>query len=90
VLGAVAELERSLIAERVRAGLRNAKAKGRRLGRPRVAVDTARIAALRASGLSWPQIAKALGLSVGTVYQTARRDSGSATIPNNQRYRNGA
>src|ERR1700719_3338543 len=33
VLGAVAELERSLIAERVRAGLRNAKAKGKRLGR---------------------------------------------------------
>jgi DNA invertase Pin-like site-specific DNA recombinase len=35
VLGAVAELERSLIAERVRAGLRNARAKGKRLGRPR-------------------------------------------------------
>ena len=33
VLGAVAELERSLIAERVRAGLRNARAKGKRLGR---------------------------------------------------------
>ena len=34
VLGAVAELERSLIAERVRAGLRNARAKGKRIGRP--------------------------------------------------------
>jgi len=34
VLGAVAELERSLIWERVRAGIRNAKAKGRTLGRP--------------------------------------------------------
>src|SRR6202051_5101494 len=43
VLGAVAELERSLIAERVRAGLRNAKAKGRRLGRPRVEVDLTKI-----------------------------------------------
>ncbi len=50
VLGAVAELERSLIAERVRAGLRNAKAKGKRLGRPRKAVDGARIASLRAQG----------------------------------------
>src|ERR1700680_119557 len=39
VLGAVAELERSLIVERVKAGLRNARAKGKRLGRPRVAVD---------------------------------------------------
>jgi len=36
VLGAVAELERSLIVERVRAGLRNARAKGKKLGRPRV------------------------------------------------------
>jgi DNA invertase Pin-like site-specific DNA recombinase len=39
VLGAVAELERLLIVERVKAGLRNAKAKGRRLGRPQIVVD---------------------------------------------------
>ena len=44
VLGAVAELERSLIAERVKAGLRNAKAKGKRLGRPRKVVDPSKIA----------------------------------------------
>jgi DNA invertase Pin-like site-specific DNA recombinase len=72
VLGAVAELERSLITERVRAGIRNARAKGKRLGRPRVTVDTARIALLRAQGLSWSKIAAEMGLSVGTVYQTAR------------------
>jgi DNA invertase Pin-like site-specific DNA recombinase len=71
VLGAVAELERSLIAERVRAGLRNARAKGKRLGRPRVTVDAARIARLRASGASWPKIAAELGVSIGTVYQAA-------------------
>lgn len=52
VLGAVAELERSLIAERVRAGLRNARAKGKRLGRPRVILDARRISALRKQGLS--------------------------------------
>jgi DNA invertase Pin-like site-specific DNA recombinase len=68
VLGAVAELERSLIAERVKAGLRNARAKGKRLGRPPVAVDTARIAALRASGASLRAIASELGVSVGTVH----------------------
>jgi DNA invertase Pin-like site-specific DNA recombinase len=73
VLGAVAELERSLIAERVRAGLRNARAKGKRLGRPRVSVDVARIATLRASGLSWPKIAAEVGVSVGTVYEAAHR-----------------
>lgn len=71
VLGAVAELERSLIAERVRAGLRNAKAKGKRLGRPRVRVDAAKVASLRAQGRSWPQIARELGVSVGTVYSTS-------------------
>ncbi len=62
VLGAVAELERSLIAERVRAGLRNARAKGKRLGRPRVAVDAATVARLRASGKSWAAIADDLGI----------------------------
>jgi DNA invertase Pin-like site-specific DNA recombinase len=72
VLGAVAELERSLIAERVRAGLRNARAKGKRLGRPRVAVDAAKVARLRAAGFSWPKIARELGVSVGTAYQAAK------------------
>src|SRR5271163_4999284 len=48
VLGAVAELERSLIAERVRAGLRNARAKGKRLGRPPLSLDASRVARLRA------------------------------------------
>jgi DNA invertase Pin-like site-specific DNA recombinase len=69
VLGAVAELERSLIVERVRAGLRNARAKGKRLGRPQVIVDIRRIAALREQGRSWPQIARELGVGVGTVYR---------------------
>ena len=72
VLGAVAELERSLIVERVKAGLRNARAKGKRLGRPRVNVDAAQVSRLRASGLSWPKIALELGVSVGTVYQATR------------------
>jgi DNA invertase Pin-like site-specific DNA recombinase len=57
VLGAVAELERSLIVERVRAGLRNARAKGKRLGRPRVVLDAARIARMRAQGCSLREIA---------------------------------
>jgi DNA invertase Pin-like site-specific DNA recombinase len=73
IIGAMAEFERALIQERVRAGIRNARAKGRRIGRPRVAVDAARIAALRASGLSWPSIAREMGISVGTVYQAAQK-----------------
>jgi DNA invertase Pin-like site-specific DNA recombinase len=71
VLGAVAELERSLIAERVRAGLRNARAKGKRLGRPPRELDAKRIAALRAQGVGWRAIAKQLGVGVGTLYRDA-------------------
>jgi len=71
VLGAVAELERSLIVERVRAGLRNARAKGKRLGRPRVVVDRVKIATLRAQNLSWATIADRLGVGEGTVYRAA-------------------
>src|SRR5579864_4894034 len=69
VLGAVAELERSLICERVRAGLRNARAKGKRLGRPKKVLDVARVAELRKKGRSWRKIARALGCSA----RTARR-----------------
>jgi DNA invertase Pin-like site-specific DNA recombinase len=66
VLGAVAELERCLIAERVKAGLRNARAKGKRLGRPRVAVDVTRVASLRAAGRSWREITAELAISKGS------------------------
>ena len=66
VLGAVAELERSLIAEGVRAGLRNARAKGKRLGRPRVIVDARKIATLRNRGASWATVCQETGLSKGT------------------------
>jgi DNA invertase Pin-like site-specific DNA recombinase len=71
VLGAVAELERSLIAERVRAGLRNARAKGKRLGRPRKSFDSGRVEALRSQGLGWRAVAKQLGVGVGTLYRLA-------------------
>ena len=81
VLGAVAELERSLIAERVKAGLRNARAKGKTLGRPRAIVDAAQVAALREAGLSWAKIAEQLNVGEGTVYRTAHA---SAKNPSQQ------
>jgi DNA invertase Pin-like site-specific DNA recombinase len=79
VLGAVAELERSLIVERVRAGLRNARAKGKTLGRPRATVDAARITALRAQGLSWAKIGTQLGVGEGTVYRLAHASAKNPT-----------
>jgi DNA invertase Pin-like site-specific DNA recombinase len=51
VLGAVAELECSLIVERVKSGLRNARAKGKRIGRPAKYVGDVRIAAASAGRL---------------------------------------
>jgi len=71
VLGAVAELERSLIVERVRAGLRNARAKGKTLGRPRKIVDADRITALRAQGLSLRTIASELGIGLATLHRAS-------------------
>ena len=78
ILGAVAEGERNLIAERVRSGLKNAKAKGKRLGRPTKPVDVDRINSLRASGHSWRSIARAMKLSVGTVYAATRSQHANA------------
>jgi DNA invertase Pin-like site-specific DNA recombinase len=66
IVGAMAEFERALIQERVRAGLRNAKAKGKTLGRPRVIIDASRIASLRSLGRSWAQITDEIGVSKGT------------------------
>jgi DNA invertase Pin-like site-specific DNA recombinase len=72
VLGAVAELERSLIAERVRAGLRNARAKGKRLGRPSKQVNATQVAALRAQGVPWRRIGTQLGVSAATAYAASK------------------
>jgi DNA invertase Pin-like site-specific DNA recombinase len=72
IIGAMAEFERALIQERVRAGLRNAKAKGKRIGRPRQPVDSFKVLALRAQGLSWRCISERLGLGLGTVYRAVR------------------
>jgi hypothetical protein len=62
IIGAMAEFERSLIQERVRAGLRNAKLRGKTLGRPPLALDCGRIARLRDSGVSIRAISAQLGV----------------------------
>lgn len=71
VIGAMAEFERALIQERVRAGLRNARAKGKRWGRPTVNIPTAKVQRLRAQGLSWSRIAAATGVAKATLLRHA-------------------
>lgn len=75
IIGAMAEFERALIQERVRAGLRNARAKGKRIGRPRQRVDCSQVLALRREGRSWREISNRLGLGVGTVYRAVAQST---------------
>ena len=81
VLGAVAELERSLIVERVRAGLRNARAKGKKLGRPRKVTNQDEIDRMRSQGASWRAIGRAIGVSHATAWGAAVR-AGKARFKN--------
>jgi len=69
IISAVAQLERDIIAERVKAGLRRAKQNGKKLGRPRGTVDVEEVQRLRSKGLSLRQIGKQLGVSRTTVGQ---------------------
>lgn len=77
IIGAMAEFERSLIVERVKAGMRNARAKGKRIGRlPRTYLDQEErkaIAEAYRQGLgSLRQLAARFGTSVGTVQRCMR------------------
>jgi DNA invertase Pin-like site-specific DNA recombinase len=74
LVGAFAEFERSLIQERVKAELRNARAKGKRLGRPqRTDVTAGQIHQLREAGKSWRGISKQLAVPVTTIVEISRR-----------------
>ena len=67
VIAAMAEFERALIQERVKAGVANARAKGKRIGRPGNKLNPTAVFALRSSGASIRAIAVQLESSVGTV-----------------------
>jgi DNA invertase Pin-like site-specific DNA recombinase len=72
IVGAMAEFERSLIVERVRAGLHNPdkpgySSKGNRLGRPRVGVPVAKIERLKREGVNLREIARQVGVSKTTI-----------------------
>src|SRR5262249_48912427 len=67
LVGVLAEVERAWIVERTHAGLRRARAQGKRLGRPRVITDAGKLRRLLASGLSQRGAARLIGVSDGTV-----------------------
>lgn len=78
ILGAVAELERIMIVERVKAGIRNARAKGKKIGRPGTKVNPAAVLMLRSEGESVRAIAAQLNSSVGTVSRILAASAQSA------------
>ena len=67
IMGAVAQFERDLIAERVRAGIAHARAMGKRIGRPRAEIDTQQAKLLRNQGHSLRNVAKVLNVPVSRV-----------------------
>jgi len=71
IFATIAEFERELIRDRVRSGIAAARAKGKRLGRPKTDVNEAQVSKLRAEGLSWRSISKELGIPVGTLHRAA-------------------
>jgi DNA invertase Pin-like site-specific DNA recombinase len=82
VMGAFAQFERDLIAERVRAGMAHARAMGKRIGRPRAVVDVERVRELRDERLSLRVIAKRLDIPVSRVRRAlaTSRDGGSGVV----------
>ncbi len=72
LFAAFAEMERGIIRERVCAGVRAAKAKGTRLGRPRRVFRRDEALRLRAQGMSWRKLAQTLNLPMSTVIDACR------------------
>ena len=78
IIGAIAELERNLIIERVRAGMRRARLEGRHIGRRPLDLDRGAILRDRASGMSLGQLAKTYRVSKTTVNRVLAQAAASA------------
>ena len=81
IIGAIAELERNLIIERVRAGMRRAKLEGRRIGREPLNVDRQALLRDRALGMSLSELAKAYRISRTSVCRVLREERAADLVP---------
>jgi DNA invertase Pin-like site-specific DNA recombinase len=81
LVGVLAEVERAWILERTHAGLRRARAQGKRLGRPRVITDAGTLRHLLANGVSHRAAARSLHVSEGTIRRTVLQDVGLLRSP---------
>ena len=81
IIGAVAELERNLIIERVRAGMRRARLEGQHIGRNPLVLDNAAIQRDRQHGQSIREIAKGHRISTATVQRVLRKLPPQIQVP---------
>jgi DNA invertase Pin-like site-specific DNA recombinase len=75
IISAIAELERSLVVERVRSGMRRARLEGRQIGRARLDVDREQVVLDRRSGMSLTQVAKKHSISRASVCRMMKEAS---------------
>jgi len=81
IVSAIGELERSLIVERVRAGMRRAKLEGRQIGRARLDVNREQVIRDRRSGMSLTQVAKKHGIARASVCRLMKEANGNSHAP---------
>ena len=80
IISAIAELERSLVVERVKSGMRRARMEGRQIGRSRLDVDREQVVLDRRSGLSLTQVAKRHNISRASVCRLMKEANGDSTL----------
>ena len=78
IISAIAELERSLVVERVKSGMRRAKLEGRQIGRARRDIDRKQVVTDRRSGLSLTQVAKRHNISRASVCRLMKEATGNS------------
>lgn len=79
IVAAIAELERNIIVERIRGGLRRAKAMGKKIGRPGLQMNIERIVCLKTEGLSIRAIAKEVGASPSYIHKALQASHAGVT-----------
>jgi DNA invertase Pin-like site-specific DNA recombinase len=78
LIGSIAELEKSILVERIRAGMRRARMEGQRLGRVPLDINRSAIVSDRLSGLSLTEVAKKHRVSRATVVRLVKEKRGSS------------
>lgn len=82
IISAIAELEKSLVVERVKSGMRRARLEGRQIGRARLDVDREQVVIDRRSGLSLTQVAKRHSISRASVCRLMKEaNSNDVLVP---------